>query len=140
MTLLKQVAADVGRIALAILGSAFALVFTAGVGDGIAEARDPFEALIGLVFGAVVVGVAAGVTSLVTLPALRHLGYCGTESLLVEVPTEQLRAEHRGAQRSLAEVSDALRRRMRWVTAGLLGALVSAALVSAALLVALAVS
>ncbi|MCA9534350.1 MAG: hypothetical protein KC593_11745 [Myxococcales bacterium] len=74
MTLLKQVAADVGRIALAILGSAFALVFTAGVGDGIAEAQDPFEVLIGLVFGVVVVSVAAGVTSYVTLPALRHLG------------------------------------------------------------------
>ncbi|MCA9534349.1 MAG: hypothetical protein KC593_11740 [Myxococcales bacterium] len=66
-------------------------------------------------------------------------GYCGTESLLIEVPTEHLRAERRDAQRSLAEVSDALGRRLRWMTVGLLGALASAALVSAALLVALAV-
>ncbi|MBK7154733.1 MAG: hypothetical protein IPH72_23605 [Sandaracinaceae bacterium] len=65
-------------------------------------------------------------------------GYCGTESLLIELPSARLRADQRHARRSLAQASEALRRRMRWLALGVVGAGVTAALVAAALLTTLA--
>lgn len=65
-------------------------------------------------------------------------GYCGTESLLIELPTARLRADQRHARRSLAQASEALRQRMRWLALGVVGAGVTAALVAAALLTTLA--
>ncbi|MBK7155379.1 MAG: hypothetical protein IPH72_26955 [Sandaracinaceae bacterium] len=46
---------------------------TSGVGEGIAEAADTGEVIIGLVLGVVVVGLAAMAISYVVLPSLRHL-------------------------------------------------------------------
>ena len=73
MRVLKQLGADLGRILGAIFGTAFVLVVTSGVGEGIAEAADTGEVIIGLVLGVVVVGLAAMAISYVVLPSLRHL-------------------------------------------------------------------
>ncbi|MBP7684488.1 MAG: hypothetical protein KBB95_21435, partial [Deltaproteobacteria bacterium] len=71
MRVLKQLGADLGRILGAIFGTAFVLVVTSGVGEGIAEAADTGEVIIGLVLGVVVVGLAAMAISYVVLPSLR---------------------------------------------------------------------
>lgn len=73
MRVLKQLGADLGRILAAIFGTAFVLVFTSGVGEGVADAADTGEVVIGLGFGAVVVGLAAMAISYVVLPSLSHL-------------------------------------------------------------------
>jgi len=73
MRVLKQLGVDLGRILAAIFGTAFVLVFTTGVGEGIAGAADAGEVIIGIAFGAVVVGLAAMAISYVALPSLRHL-------------------------------------------------------------------
>ncbi len=64
-------------------------------------------------------------------------GYCGTESLLVDLPMERLRSQRRGAARSLAEATTSLARRRRSVALALVGGASALLLVSLALLVGL---
>ncbi len=64
-------------------------------------------------------------------------GYCGTESLLVDLPTEELRAHRRRAVRSLVEATTSLSHRRRSLALAVMGGALALALVSLALLAAL---